>query len=61
MVDGSVVKLTSNSNFVLLSSFQVKFERIVNGIGGQKSHQRSILTWSMGMWENLYSRLDRRE
>ena len=42
-------KLTFKSNFSLLSSFQVKFERVVNGSGGQKSYQRSILTWSMGM------------
>ena len=26
MVDGSMVKLTSNFNFALLSSFQVEFE-----------------------------------
>ena len=29
-------------NFVLLSSFQVEFERVVNGLGGQKSSQGSI-------------------
>ena len=28
--------------FALLSSFQVKFERVVNGLGGQKSSQGSI-------------------
>ena len=29
-------KLTFKSNFALWSSFQVKFERVVNGLGGQK-------------------------
>ena len=28
--------------FALWSSFQVKFERVVNGLGGQKSSQGSI-------------------
>ena len=41
-------KLTFKSNFALWSSFQVKFERVVNGLGGQKSSQMSILTWSNG-------------
>ena len=31
VVDGSMGKLTFKSNFALLSSFQVKFERDVNG------------------------------
>ena len=30
------------SNFALWSSFQVEFERVVNGLGGQKSSQGSI-------------------
>ena len=30
-------KLTFKSNFALWSSFQVKFERVINGLGGQKS------------------------
>ena len=30
------------SNFSLWSSFQVEFERVVNGLGGQKSSQGSI-------------------
>ena len=29
-------KLTFKSNFALWSSFQVKFERVINGLGGQK-------------------------
>ena len=41
-VDGSMVKLMSKSNLALLSSFQAKFERVVNGLGGQKSNQLSI-------------------
>ena len=35
-------KLTFKSNFALWSSFQVKFERVVNGFGGQKTSQGSI-------------------
>ena len=35
-------KLTFKSNFALWSSFQVKFERVINGLGGQKSSQGSI-------------------
>ena len=35
-------KLTFKSNFALWSSFQVKFERVVNRLGGQKSSQMSI-------------------
>ena len=34
-------KLTFKSNFALWSSFQVKFERVLNGLGGQKSSQMS--------------------
>ena len=29
-------------NFVLWSSFQVEFERVINGLGGQKSSHGSI-------------------
>ena len=46
MVDRSMVKLMSKSNFSLLSSFQVKSERVVNGFGSQKSYQNSVYTWS---------------
>ena len=35
-------KLTFSFNFALWSSFQVEFERVVNGLGGQKSCQGSI-------------------
>ena len=35
MVDGSMKKLMSKSNFELLSSFQLQFERVVIGSGGQ--------------------------
>ena len=35
-------KLTFMSNFALRFSFQVKFERVINGLGGQKSSQGSI-------------------
>ena len=35
VVNGSKGKLTFKSNFSLLSSFQVKFERVINGLGGQ--------------------------
>ena len=41
-VNGPMGKLTFKSNFALLSSFQVKFERVVNGLGGQISHHLSI-------------------
>ena len=41
-IDGSMGKLTFKSNFALWSSFQVKFEWVVNGLGGQKSSQMSI-------------------
>ena len=37
MVDSSMVKLMSKSNFSLLSSLQVVFKRVVNGAGGQKN------------------------
>ena len=38
MVKSSVGKLMSKSNlnFSLLSSFQVKFDRVINELGGQK-------------------------
>ena len=42
-------KLTFQFNFALWSSFQVKFERVVNGLGGQKSSQVSIYIWSNGI------------
>ena len=35
-------KLTFKFNFALWSSFQVEFETVVNGLGGQKSSQGSI-------------------
>ena len=41
--------MTFKSNFALWSSFQVKFERAVNGLGGQKSSQGSNLIWSNGI------------
>ena len=41
-------KLTFKSNFALWSSFQVKFERVVNGLGGQKSSQMSSKHGLMG-------------
>ena len=31
------------------SSFQVKFERVINGLGGQKITSLEISTWSMGI------------
>ena len=42
-------KLTFKSNFALWSSFQVEFERVVNGLGGQKSSQGSIFIWYNGI------------
>ena len=33
--------------FCTFSSFQVEFERVVNGLGGQKSSQGSIKVWSI--------------
>ena len=48
-VNASMEKLMFKSNFALLSSFQVKFERAVNSLRGQKSYQLSIQTWSMGI------------
>ena len=42
MVDSSIVKLMPKSNFSLLSSFWLQFERVINGLGGQKSYQMSI-------------------
>ena len=41
-VDGSMANLHFSSIFALWSSFQVKFERVVNGLGAQKSSQGSI-------------------
>ena len=38
MVDASMENLT----FALLSSFQVEFERVINGLGGQLSYHLSI-------------------
>ena len=35
MVDGSMIKLMSKSDFALLSSFQLRYERVVIGSGGQ--------------------------
>ena len=49
VVDGSMAKLIFSFNFALWSSFQVEFERVVNGLGGQKSSQGSILIWSNGI------------
>ena len=49
VVKSSMRKLTFKSNFAFLSSFQVNFEKVVNGLGGQKSYQSSILTWSKGI------------
>ena len=40
--DVSMTTLTSNSKFSILSSLQVIFERVVNGLGGQKSYKRWI-------------------
>ena len=34
-VKSSMGKLTLKSNFALLSSFLVKFKKVVNGLGGQ--------------------------
>ena len=42
VVNSSMGKLMFKSNFALFSSFQVKFERVVNGLGGEKSYHRSI-------------------
>ena len=42
------INVYQGANFALWSSFQVKFERVVNGLGGQKSSQMSISTWSNG-------------
>ena len=54
-------KLTFWFNFALWSSFQVEFERVVNGLGGQKSSQGSILIWSNGIQcknrKKIYQRL----
>ena len=38
--DVFMTKFTSNSKFSILSSLQVIFERVVNGLGGQKSYKR---------------------
>ena len=37
VVNISIRKLMFKSNFVLLFSFQVIFERVINGLGGNKS------------------------
>ena len=42
MVGDAMGKLMLKSNFALWSSFLVKFERVVNGLVGQKSCQLSI-------------------
>ena len=42
VVNSSMGKFIFKSKFSLLSSFQIKFGRVVNGLGGQKSYQRSI-------------------
>ena len=42
VVNGSMGNLMAKSNFALLSSFQIEFERVINGLGGQKLYQRSI-------------------
>ena len=39
VVTSFMVKLIFKSNSIPLSSFQVKFERVVNGLGGQKLYQ----------------------
>ena len=41
-VNTSMEKLIFKPNFALLSSFQVKFERVINGLGGQISYCLSI-------------------
>ena len=38
VANGFMGKLTFKSNFALLSSFQVRFERVVNGLGGKISY-----------------------
>ena len=57
MVDGSIGKLMSKSNYSLLSSFQVKFERVVNGLEGQNNSrgQSKHGLWgsSVKIWKNL--------
>ena len=40
--NGFMGNLMAKSNFVFLSSFQIEFERVINGLGGQKLYQRSI-------------------
>ena len=47
MVDDFMIKLMSMSNFALLSSFRLQFERVINRSGGQKSYQLSISIWSI--------------
>ena len=42
VVKSDYEKLTLNSKFALLSSFQVEFERVISGLGGQKSYHNSI-------------------
>ena len=41
-VNGSMYKLTFQSNFTLLSSFRLQFQSDENGLGGQISYQLSI-------------------
>ena len=54
-------KLKFMLNFALWSSFQVEFERIINGLGGQKSSQGSVWIWSNGIqcknWKIFYWRV----
>ena len=38
--DVSMTKFTSNLKMSILSSLQVIFGRVVNGLGGQKSYKR---------------------
>ena len=49
VVNSSMGKLISKSDFSLFSSLQVKFERFVNRLEGQNLDQSSISTWSMGI------------
>ena len=41
-IDNSIGKFMFKSNFALLSLFQLKFERVVNGLGGQKFSPLSL-------------------
>ena len=69
-VDISMIEFTSNSKFSILLSLQVIFERVVNGLGGQKSYKiiefietrsiwiqcenSKIYTWHLTATNNLY-------